>query len=124
MTTVEHKFRGLEIWDIEDVPLAVRDEATEAALAVLDAKDVSPLEARVAQFRLESMDDSGALDDGNPSDHGLNMEHLKAGREAEDAARKVIERLAPNRAEPYSTLGVEEWALNEWLASKTDPTKK
>ena len=124
METIDRKFRGLEIWDIEDVAPAVAEEATAAALAVLDLAGVSPLEARVAQFALEGMDDRGDLDDGKPEDHGLNMDHLKAGREAEDAAKRVIDRLAPNRAEPYIMLGVAEWALDTWRADKTDPTKK
>lgn len=123
MMTIDRKFRGLEIWDVEDVSLGIRDEATAAALAVLDREGVSPLEARLAQFRMEAMDDKGVLDDGDPSKHGLNMEHLNAGREAHAAARHVIERLAPNRAEPYLMLGVTEWALDQWQASETDPTK-
>ena len=64
----------------------------------------------------------GVLDRADPSDFGLNMAHLNACREAEAAACRVIERLAPNRAEPYLMLGVAEWALNEWQAHDTDPT--
>lgn len=123
MDTIDRKFRGLEIWDIEDVAPEIRDEATAAALAVLDLEGVSPLEARIAQFRLEGMDDRGVLETADPSEFGLNMAHLNAGREAQAAARRVIERLAPDRAEPFMTLGVEEWALDEWQASETDPTK-
>lgn len=124
MDTIERKFRGLEIWDVDDVAPDVRDEATAAALAVLDLEGVSPLEARLAQFALEGMDDRGVLDtDADPSDWGLNMAHLRAGREAEDAARRVIERLSPNRAKPYLMLGVAEWALDEWQAHDTDATK-
>ena len=123
METIDRKYRGLEIWDVDDVAPAVRDEATAAALAVLDLKGVSPLQARVAQFTLEAMDDKGVLDRADPTDFGLNMAHLNACREAEAAARRVIERLAPNRAEPYLMLGVAEWALGEWQAHDTDPTK-
>lgn len=123
METMDRKYRGLEIWDVDDVAPAIRDEATAAALAVLDLECVSPLEARVAQFTLEGMDDKGVLDSADPSDFGLNMAHLNACREAEAAARRVIERLAPNRAEPYLMLGVAEWALDEWQAHDTDPTK-
>lgn len=102
MDTIERKFRGLEIWDVDDVAPDVRNEATAAALAVLELEGVSPLEARLAQFALEGMHDRGVLDtDADPSDWGLNMAHLHACREAEGAARRVIERLAPNRAEPY-----------------------
>lgn len=123
MEVIDRKYRGLEIWDVDDVAPVVRDEATAAALAVLDRKGVSPLEARVAQFTLEGMDDKGVLDSADPSDFGLNMAHLKACREAEGAARRVVERLAPNRAEPYLMLGVAEWALAEWQARATDPTR-
>lgn len=123
MEVIDRKYRGLEIWDVDDVSPAIRDEATAAALAVLDLAGVSPLEARVAQFTLEGMDDKGVLDSADPSDFGLNMAHLNACREAEGAARRVIERLAPNRAEPYLMLGVAEWALDEWQARDTDPTK-
>ena len=123
METIDRKYRGLEIWDVDDVAPAVRDEATAAALAVLDLEGVSPVEARVAQFTLEAMDDKGVLDSADPSNFGLNMAHLNACREAEGAARRVIERLAPNRAEPYLMLGVAEWALGEWQAHDTDPTK-
>lgn len=124
MMTLDRKFRGLELWDVDDVAPEIRDEATAAALAVLDEKGVSPLEARVAQFTLEAMDDKGVLDDGSsPEKHGLNMAHLNAGREAEGAAKRVVERLAPNRAMPYLMLGVAEWALDQWQASETDPTK-
>ena len=123
MEVIDRTYRGLEIWDVDDVAPAVRDEATAAALAVLDLEGVSPLEARVAQFTLEAMDDKGVLDSADPSDFGLNMAHLNACREAEAAARRVIERLAPNRAEPYLMLGVAEWALGEWQAHDTDPTK-
>jgi hypothetical protein len=123
METIDRKYRGLEIWDVDDVAPEIRDEAKAAALALLDLEGVSPLEARVAQFTLEGMDDKGVLDSADPADFGLNMAHLNACREAEGAARRVIERLAPNRAEPYLMLGVEEWALNEWQANDTDPTK-
>ena len=123
METIDRRYRGLEIWDVDDVAPAIRDEATAAALAVLDLEGVSPLEARVAQFTLEAMDDKGVLDSADPSDFGLNMAHLNACREAEGAARRVIERLAANRAEPYLMLGVAEWALGEWRAHDTDPTK-
>ena len=123
METIDRKYRGLEIWDVDDVAPAIRDEATAAALAVLDLEGVSPLEARVAQFTLEAMDDKGVLDSADPSNFGLNMAHLNACREAEGAARRVIERLAPNRAEPYLMLGVAEWALGEWQAPDRDPTK-
>lgn len=121
--TMDRKFRGLEIWDVDDVAPAIREEATAAALAVLDEKGVSPLEARFAQFRLEAMDDRGVLDDGDPAEHGLNMTHLSAAQEAHGAAYRVIQRLAPNRDEPYLMLGVAEWALVEYQASDTDPTK-
>ena len=123
METIDRSYRGLEIWDVDDVAPAIRNEATAAALAVLDLEGVSPLEARVAQFTLEAMDDKGVLDSADPSNFGLNMAHLNACREAEGAARRVIERLAPNRAEPYLMLGVAEWALGEWQANDTDPTK-
>lgn len=123
METIDRTYRGLEIWDIDDVAPEIRDEATAATLAVLDLEGVSPLEARVAQFTLEGMDDKGVLDRADPADFGLNMAHLNACRAAEDAARRVIERLAPNRAEPYLMLGVAEWALDEWQAHETDPTK-
>ncbi|MBU0823814.1 MAG: hypothetical protein KKA44_07940 [Alphaproteobacteria bacterium] len=123
MEVIDRKHRGLEIWDVDDVAPAVRDEATAAALAVLDLEGVSPLEARVAQFTLEGMDDKGVLGRADPSDFGLNMAQLNACREAEAAARRVIDRLAPNRAEPYLMLGVAEWALDEWQAHDTDPTK-
>ena len=123
MDTIDRKYRGLEIWDVDDVAPEVRDEATAAALAVLDLQGVSPLQARVAQFTLEAMDDKGVLDRADPSDFGLNMAHLNACREAEGAARRVIERLAPNRAEPYLMLGIAEWALSEWQTYDTDPTK-
>lgn len=123
MEMIDRRYRGLEIWDVDDVAPAIRDEATAAALAVLDLEGVSPLEARVAQFTLEGMDDKGVLDRADPADFGLNMAHLNACREAEGAARRVIERLAPNRAEPYLMLGVAEWALGEWQAYDTDPTK-
>ena len=123
MEVIDRTYRGLEIWDVDDVAPAVRDEATAAALAVLDLEGVSPLEARVAHFTLEAMDDNGALDRVAPSDFGLNMAHLNACCEAEAAARRVIERLSPNRAEPYLMLGVAEWALGEWQAHDTDPTK-
>ena len=123
MDVMDRKYRGLEIWDVDDVAPAIRDEATAAALAVLDLEGVSPLEARVAQFTLEAMDDKGVLDSADPSDFGLDMTHLNACREAEAAARRVIERLTPNRAEPYLMLGVAEWALNEWQAHDTDSTK-
>ena len=123
MDVMDRKYRGLEIWDVDDVAPEIRDEATAAALAVLDLKGVSPLEARVAQFTLEGMDDKGVLESADPSDFGLNMAHLNACREAEAAARRVVERLAPNRAEPYLMLGVAEWALNEWQAHDTDSTK-
>jgi hypothetical protein len=125
METIDRKFRGLEIWDIEDVSPEIQEEATAAALAVLDEKGVSPLEARVAQFTLEAMDDRGVLDDGSdPSAHGLNTDHLKACREAEGAAKRVVESRAPNRPLPYLMLGVAEWALDQWQSSETDPTKK
>lgn len=123
MDTTDRKFRGLELWDVDDIAPEIRDEATAAALAVLDEEGVSPLEARVAQFRLEAMDDKGVLDEGDPSKHGVNQGHLQAGWKATAAARKVIERLAPNRAEPWLMLGVAEWALAEWQANETDPTK-
>ncbi|MBW8295312.1 hypothetical protein [Sphingopyxis sp.] len=123
METIDRRYRGLEIWDVDDVAPAIRDEATAAALAMLDLEGVSPLEARVAQFTLEGMDDKGVLDSADPSDFGLNMAHLNACREAEAAARRVIERLAPNRAEPYLMLGVVEWALDEWQVHDKDPTK-
>ena len=123
MEVIDRTYRGLEIWDVDDVAPAIRNEATAAALAVLDLKGVSPLEARVAQFTLEAMDDKGVLDSADPSNFGLNMAHLNACREAEGAARRVIERLAPNRAEPYLMLGVAEWALGEWQGHDTDPTK-
>lgn len=114
METIDRKYRGLEIWDVDDVAPEIRDEAAAAALAVLDVEGVSPLQARVAQFTLEGMDDKGVLDRADPSDFGLNMAHLNTCREAEGAARRVLERLAPNRAEPYLMLGVAEWALSEW----------
>ena len=123
MEVIDRTYRGLEIWDVDDVAPAVRDEATAAALAVLDLEGVSPVEARVAQFTLEAMDDKGVLDSADPTDFGLNMAHLNACREAEAAACRVIERLSPNRAEPYLLLGVAEWALGEWQAHDTDPTK-
>ena len=107
----------------QNASLMIMDEATAAALDALDLKGVSPLQARVAQFTLEAMDDKGVLDRADPTDFGLNMAHLNACREAEGAARRVIERLAPNRAEPYLMLGVAEWALGEWQAHDTDPTK-
>lgn len=123
METIDRKYRGLEIWDVDDVAPAIRDEATAAALAVLDLEGVSPLEARVSQFTLETMDDKGVLDSADPSDFGLEMAHLNACREAEAAARRMIERLAPNRAEPFLMLGVAEWALHQWQAHDADPTK-
>ncbi|WOF44288.1 hypothetical protein KNJ79_04995 [Sphingopyxis indica] len=123
METIDRKYRGLELWDVDDVAPEIRNEATASALAVLDQKGVSPLEARVAQFTLEAMDDKGVLDKDDPKKHGLNMAHLEAGQEAHAAARKVIERLAPNRAEPYLMLGVAEWALEEWRETEADPTK-
>lgn len=123
METIDRKYRGLEIWDVDNVAPAIRDEATAAALGVLDLEAVSPLQARVAQLTLEAMDDKGVLDRADPSDFGLNMAHLNACREAEGAARRVIERLAPNRAEPYLMLGVVEWALDEWQVHDKDPTK-
>ena len=123
MDVMDRKYRGLEIWDVDDVAPAIRDEATAAALAVLDLEGVSPLEARVAQFTLEAMDDKGVLDSADPSDFGLDMTHLNACREAEAAARRVIERLAPNRAEPYLMLGVADWALGEWQVRDTDLTR-
>jgi hypothetical protein len=123
METIDRKYSGLEIWDVDDVAPAIRDEATAAALAVLDLEGVSPLEARVAQFTLEGMDDKGVLDRADPSDFGLNMAHLIACSEAEGAARRVIERLTPNRAGPYLMLGVADWSLSEWQAHDTDPTR-
>ena len=122
MEVIDRTYRGLEIWDVDDVAPAIMDEATAAALDALDLKGVSPLQARVAQFTLEAMDDNGVLNRADPTDVGLNMAHLNACREAEAAACRVIERLAPNRAEPYLMLGVAEWALNEWQAHDTDPT--
>jgi hypothetical protein len=118
------KFRGLELWDVDDVPTDVRDEATAAALAVLDAQAVSPIEARFAQFNLEAMDDRGQLDDGaDLAAGGVDETHLKAGRRAQAAAAEVIQRLAPNRAAPYLIIGVEQWALDQYEAFGADPTK-
>jgi len=125
MVTIERKFRGLELWDVDDVSSSVREEATAAALAVLDAEGVSPIEARYAQFNLEGMDDRGDLDDGaDLASGGVNEKHLKAGRLAESAASEVVQKLAPNRALPYLLLGVEEWALDQYQATQIDPTKK
>ena len=125
MTTIESKYRGLELWDVDDVSPAVRDEATAAALAVLDAEGVSPIEARYAQFGLEGMDDRGDLDnDADLASGGVNESHLKAGRRAEGAAAEIIQRLAPDRAAPHIMLGVEEWALDQYQATQVDPTKK
>lgn len=125
VTTTESKYRGLELWDVDDVSPAVRDEATAAALAVLDAEGVSPIEARYAQFALEAMDDRGDLDNGaDLASGGVNETHLKAGRRAHDAAAAVIERLAPDRVFPYLMLGVEQWALDQYQATQVDPTKK
>ena len=120
----DRKFRGLELWDVDDVPQQVRDEATAAALAVLDAAGVSPIEARFAQFGLEAMDDRGDLDDGaDLASGGVDEVHLKAGRRAEAAAAEVLQRLAPERAAPYLMLGVEQWALDQYEALGADPTK-
>jgi hypothetical protein len=123
METIDCKYRGLEIWDVDDVAPAIRDEATAAALAVLDLEGVLPLEARDAQFTLEAMHDKGVLYRAEPSDLGFNMAHPNACLDSEGAARRVIERLAPNRAEPYLMLGVADWALSEWQAHDTDPTR-
>lgn len=125
MVTIERKFRGLELWDVDDVSSSVRDDATAAALAVLDAEGVSPIEARYAQFNLEGMDDRGDLDDGAYlASGGVNEKHLTAGRLAESAASEVIQKLAPNRALPHLMLGVEDWALDQYQATRIDPTKK
>ena len=123
MDVIDRPYRGLELWKCDDIAPAISGKATAAALAVLDRAGVSPLEARVAQFTLEAMDDKGVLDRGDPADFGLDMAHLDACRAAEDAARRVIERLAPDRAEPYLMLGVADWALGEWQARDTDPTR-
>ncbi len=123
MDVIDRRYRGLEIWHVDDVASAIRDEAAAAALAVLDLAAVSPLEARIAQFTLEAMDDKGVLESADPADFGLDMAHLTACREAEAAARRVIERCAPSRVSPCLTLGVAEWALGEWQAHDTDATK-
>ena len=94
MDVMDRKYRGLEIWDVDDVAPAIRDEATAAALAVLDLEGVSPLEARVAQFTLEAMDDKGVLDSADPSDFGLDMTHLNACREAEAAGHQERRHVA------------------------------
>jgi len=125
MVMVECRFRGLELWDTEDISADVRDQARAAALAVLDAEGVSPIEARYAQFALEAADDRGALDDAETvAECGVNEAHLQAGRRAIDAAAAVIDRLVPARAMPYLALGVAEWAIDQYQATEVDPTKR
>lgn len=120
----DRKFRGLELWEIDDLDAAVVDAATAAALEVLDRAGVSPLEARVAQFNLESADDRGDLDASDDlASLGVDKAHLEAGHIAAREAIRVIEKMAPNRSSPYLTLGVAAWALEDWQASGADSTK-
>ncbi|WP_077147656.1 hypothetical protein [Sphingopyxis sp. KK2] len=120
----DDKFRGLELWDAEEVPPGVLEAAIAAALAVLDKSDVSPLEARYAQFSLEAMDDRGELDDGSDlAAGGVNEAHLNAGRRAEAAASEIIEQRAPGCGDAYLRLGIAEWALEQFQATGIDPTK-
>ena len=76
-----------------------------------DGDVVAGNEGDTISFTLEAMDDKGVLDRGDPADFGLDMAHLDACRAAEDAARRVIERLAPDRAEPHLMLDAGDLPL-------------
>ncbi|MBL9071864.1 MAG: hypothetical protein JNM03_17920 [Sphingopyxis sp.] len=120
----DRKFRRLELWEVDDLEPAVVDAATAAGLEVLDNAGVSPLEARMAQFNLEGADDRGVLDNADDLESvGVSKSHLAAGQLASREAMRVIERLAPGRAEPYLTLGIAAWVIEDWDASGADPTK-
>ena len=70
----------------------MRMVAAAAALARLDALGVSPLQACLAQGRLEAMDDQGKLDGEEPAftDHGVDPAHVEAYGAAVDAAAAVF----------------------------------
>ena len=78
----------IELRDVGDVAPDIVAEAAAAALARLDALGVSPLQACLAQGRLEAMDDQGKLDAEEPAfaDHGVDPTHVEAYGAAADAA--------------------------------------
>lgn len=119
----------LELWDVEDLPVAVIEAATSAALTKLDELGVSPLEARLSRFNIERMDDMGALfnddDDYIPpyEKYGVVLSHLNAHNAATDAATAVIREIAPDRERGSIAIGVSEAALADWHERGADITK-
>lgn len=122
-------FRGLLLWDVDDVPAEIVSTASAAALAKLDDLGVSPLEAVHAMFNIQHMDDCGGLFSDEPgfepdyAKFGVVTEHLEAHHMAVDAARKVLQEKFPSRGTQTVAIGITDEALAEWHARGIDQTK-
>lgn len=123
------ELHGLELWDVEDVAPDIVADATAAARAKLDELGVSPLEAMMAMFNIQQMDDQGGLYSDDPNfepDYArweVVMDHLEAHNLATKAAGKVIEDRFPDRATGAIAIGVSDEVLAEWNARNLDLSK-
>ena len=122
--------RGLELWWVDDVPPDVVEQATAAAQEKLDELKVSALEANLALFNIETMDDHGALYDDDPNfepDYakwGVNLDHLEANNAAAAIAGEVIKRLFPSREVGSIGIGITEDVISRWRADGSDISKQ
>ena len=112
----------IELRDVDDVAPEVVAEAATAALARLDTLGVSPLQACLAQGRLEAMDDQGKLDAEEPAfaDYGVDPTHVEAYGAAVDAAATIFAARGVGQRRGGIIVTVPDAVLAEERASGKD----